>query len=112
MSFAPRSAGWAPTTLTRDFRSPEAEQAKGAGAARRATDNRRPGHPSPSRTGTNRPDSQLSYTENMLYVSFGEVPEPAIVHAFEIAMVLYADHGFSASTFATRVATSTLSDLY
>jgi citrate synthase len=54
----------------------------------------------------------LSYTENMLYMSFGEVPEPAIVHAFEVAMVLYADHGFSASTFATRVATFTLSDLY
>jgi citrate synthase len=57
------------------------------------------------------PDPELGYAENVLHMSFGEVPEPEVVRAFEVAMVLYADHGFSASTFAARVATSTHSDL-
>jgi citrate synthase len=94
------------------FRSPTAEREKALGLVAAlptivASDIRRRRGLEPIA-----PDSQLSYTENMLYMSFGEIPEPAIVHAFEVAMVLYADHGFSASTFATRVTTSTLSDLY
>ncbi len=43
---------------------------------------------------------------------FGEVPEPAVVKAFEQSMVLYAEHSFNASTFAARVVTSTQSDIY
>ncbi|WP_016700985.1 citrate/2-methylcitrate synthase, partial [Actinoalloteichus spitiensis] len=58
------------------------------------------------------PRADLGYAENFLYMTFGEVPEPPIVRAFEISLVLYAEHSFNASTFTSRVVTSTLSDLY
>ena len=58
------------------------------------------------------PHSGLGYAENFLRMCFGEVPEPAIVSAFEQSMILYAEHGFNASTFAARVVTSTQSDIY
>jgi citrate synthase len=58
------------------------------------------------------PSSGLGYSENFLRMCFGEVPEPAIVRAFEQSMILYAEHGFNASTFAARVVTSTQSDIY
>jgi citrate synthase len=43
---------------------------------------------------------------------FGSVPGPEVLRCFEISLVLYAEHGFNASTFTARVITSTLSDLY
>ncbi|OBJ67864.1 citrate synthase/methylcitrate synthase [Mycobacterium sp. 1274756.6] len=58
------------------------------------------------------PHSQLGYAENFLHMCFGSVPDPVIVAAFEQSMILYAEHGFNASTFAARVVTSTLSDTY
>lgn len=58
------------------------------------------------------PHSQLGYAENFLRMCFGEVPDPVIVSAFEESMILYAEHGFNASTFAARVVTSTRSDIY
>ena len=58
------------------------------------------------------PNSGLGYSENFLMMCFGEMPEPAIVRAFEQSMILYAEHGFNASTFAARVVTSTQSDIY
>lgn len=58
------------------------------------------------------PHPQLGFAENFLYMCFGEVPAPRIVRAFEISLILYAEHGFNASTFAARVVTSTGSDLY
>ncbi|MGS2805639.1 bifunctional 2-methylcitrate synthase/citrate synthase [Nocardia sp. MW-W600-9] len=58
------------------------------------------------------PHSQLGFAENFLYMCFGEVPAPRIVRAFEISLILYAEHGFNASTFAARVVTSTGSDMY
>ncbi|GAA0601852.1 bifunctional 2-methylcitrate synthase/citrate synthase [Kutzneria viridogrisea] len=57
-----------------------------------------------------RPD--LGFAENFLAMTFGAVPEPEVVRAFEISLVLYAEHSFNASTFTSRVVTSTLSDLY
>ena len=42
----------------------------------------------------------------------GQVPDEEMVRWFEVSMVLYAEHGFNASTFTARVITSTLSDLY
>ena len=42
----------------------------------------------------------------------GQVPDKEVVRGFEVSMVLYAEHGFNASTFTARVITSTLSDLY
>jgi citrate synthase len=58
------------------------------------------------------PDPQLGYAENFLRMCFGEAPEPVVVSAFEQSMILYAEHGFNASTFAARVVTSTQSDIY
>ncbi|MGW5438285.1 bifunctional 2-methylcitrate synthase/citrate synthase [Nocardia asteroides] len=58
------------------------------------------------------PHAQLGFAENFLYMCFGDVPAPRIVRAFEISLILYAEHGFNASTFAARVVTSTGSDLY
>ncbi|KFF59172.1 citrate synthase [Cryobacterium sp. MLB-32] len=58
------------------------------------------------------PRADLDYTENFLYMTFGEVPEPVVVDAFRISLVLYAEHSFNASTFAARVIASTLSDMH
>jgi citrate synthase len=58
------------------------------------------------------PRDDLGFAENFLFMTFGEVPEDEIVSAFETSLVLYAEHGFNASTFTARVVTSTLSDIY
>ncbi|WP_427017117.1 bifunctional 2-methylcitrate synthase/citrate synthase [Pseudarthrobacter sp. P1] len=58
------------------------------------------------------PRSDLDYAQNFLWMSFGEEAAPAVVDAFRVSMVLYAEHSFNASTFAARVITSTLSDLH
>jgi citrate synthase len=58
------------------------------------------------------PDPDLGFAANCLYMCFGSIPEPEIVSAFEVSLILYAEHGFNASTFTGRVVTSTMSDLY
>jgi 2-methylcitrate synthase len=58
------------------------------------------------------PRDDLSYSANFLHMTFGEVPELVVVDAFDVSMILYAEHSFNASTFTARVITSTLSDLY
>ena len=58
------------------------------------------------------PRGDLGFAANFLNMTFGEVPEPAIVSAFETSLILYAEHSFNASTFTARVVASTLSDLY
>ena len=58
------------------------------------------------------PRDDLGFAANFLYMTFGKVPEPQIVAAFETSLILYAEHSFNASTFTARVVTSTLSDLY
>ncbi|WP_456845353.1 bifunctional 2-methylcitrate synthase/citrate synthase [Cellulomonas sp. P5_C6] len=58
------------------------------------------------------PRDDLGFAENFLWVTFGEVPDPVVAHAFEVSMVLYAEHSFNASTFTARVIASTLSDLH
>ena len=58
------------------------------------------------------PRSDLSYSENFFYMCFGRVPPRRVVKAFDISLILYAEHSFNASTFATRVVTSTMSDIY
>jgi citrate synthase/2-methylcitrate synthase len=54
----------------------------------------------------------LPYAENFLSMTFGEVPDPVVVDAFRVSLILYAEHSFNASTFTARVITSTLADLY
>ena len=58
------------------------------------------------------PDPKLSFCENFFHMCTGQVPDEEVVRGFEVSMVLYAEHGFNASTFTARVITSTLSDLY
>lgn len=58
------------------------------------------------------PRRDLDYSENFLWMTFGEVPDAVAVDAFRVSLVLYAEHSFNASTFTARVVTSTLSDVY
>ena len=58
------------------------------------------------------PDPSLSFAENFFHMCSGTVPDEDVVRCFEISLILYAEHGFNASTFTARVITSTLSDLY
>ncbi|HEY0542118.1 MAG TPA: bifunctional 2-methylcitrate synthase/citrate synthase [Actinoallomurus sp.] len=58
------------------------------------------------------PDRSLGLAENFFHMCFGGVPDPEVVHCFEVSLILYAEHSFNASTFTARVVTSTLSDLY
>ena len=58
------------------------------------------------------PDGSLGYSANFLNMTFGEVPSDTVLKAFDVSMILYAEHSFNASTFTARVVTSTLSDLY
>jgi 2-methylcitrate synthase len=58
------------------------------------------------------PRNDLGFTENFFHMVFGKVPAPEVVKAFEVSMVLYAEHGFNASTFTARTVVSSLSDIY
>ncbi|CAN5128175.1 bifunctional 2-methylcitrate synthase/citrate synthase [soil metagenome] len=58
------------------------------------------------------PRDDLSFSANFLFMTFDEVPSEVVVTAFDVSMILYAEHSFNASTFTARVVTSTLSDLY
>ncbi|MGA0314687.1 MAG: bifunctional 2-methylcitrate synthase/citrate synthase [Alphaproteobacteria bacterium] len=58
------------------------------------------------------PRDDLSISENFLNMCFGSVPSKEVVKAFDISLILYAEHSFNASTFASRVITSTMSDIY
>jgi 2-methylcitrate synthase len=58
------------------------------------------------------PREDLGYSDNFLFMTFGEEADPVVVDAFDVSMILYAEHSFNASTFTARVITSTLSDLY
>ncbi len=58
------------------------------------------------------PDAGLGYVENFFAMATGAVPERVVLRAFEVSLVLYAEHSFNASTFAARVVASTLSDVH
>ncbi len=58
------------------------------------------------------PDRSLSHAGNFLYMLTGEKPIPEAEHAFDIALILHADHELNASTFAARVIAATLSDVH
>jgi len=49
---------------------------------------------------------------NFLYTLQGVEPDPEIVRAFDVALILHADHELNASTFAARVTAGTMSDIY
>jgi citrate synthase len=58
------------------------------------------------------PDPGLSHAANFLYMLHGERPSSEAARAMDVALVLHADHEFNASTFAARVAASTLADVH
>jgi citrate synthase len=58
------------------------------------------------------PDPALSHAANFLYMLTGTRPSALATRAFDIALVLHADHELNASTFAARVAAATLTDLH
>ena len=43
---------------------------------------------------------------------FGKVPKKEIVKAFDVSLMLYAEHSFNVSTFTARTITSSLSDMH
>lgn len=59
-----------------------------------------------------KPDSKLSYAANFLAMVRGKKTDPVEEKCFDTSMILYAEHGFNASTFAARVCASTLTDFY
>jgi citrate synthase len=58
------------------------------------------------------PDPGLSHAANFLYMLKGERPSETEARSVDVALVLHADHEFNASTFAARVAASTLADVH
>ena len=58
------------------------------------------------------PDPALGHAANFLYMLTGARPNALSTHAFDVALVLHADHELNASTFAARVAAATLTDLH
>lgn len=59
-----------------------------------------------------RPTKTNSTAYDFLYMLNGKEPGEAAVRTFDAALVLHAEHGLNASTFAARVIASTLSDIY
>ena len=58
------------------------------------------------------PDSSLSYAENFLTMLHGDVPGEQAARAFDVAMILHAEHEMNASTFAARVVAGTGADVH
>jgi citrate synthase len=58
------------------------------------------------------PDPVLGHAANFLYMLTGERPNGLATRAFDVALVLHADHELNASTFAARVAAATLTDIH
>ncbi|MBL9140588.1 MAG: citrate synthase, partial [Phycisphaerae bacterium] len=59
-----------------------------------------------------KPDASKGLAANFLTMLNGEAPTAAVARALDVCLVLHADHGLNASTFAARVTISTLSDMY
>lgn len=59
-----------------------------------------------------KPNKNLSFAANFLYMLNGKEPTPTMERAFDTCMILHADHGLNNSTFTARVVASTQSDMY
>ena len=58
------------------------------------------------------PKKKLTFAENFFHMCFGKVPNKEIVKAFDVSLILYAEHSFNVSTFTARTITSSLSDIH
>ncbi len=57
-------------------------------------------------------DPELSHAGNLLYMMTGQKPTSLQERIMDVCLILHADHGLNASTFAALVVASTLSDIY
>jgi citrate synthase len=62
--------------------------------------------------GSIEPDPVLGHAANFLYMLTGQRPGGLETRAFDVALILHADHELNASTFAARVAAATLTDIH
>jgi citrate synthase len=58
------------------------------------------------------PNPKLPHAANFLFMLTGEEPDEAAARAFDVCLILHADHTMNASTFVARVVASTLSDMH
>ena len=58
------------------------------------------------------PDPSLSLAGNFLYMLTGKKPHETLTRVMDAALVLHAEHGMNASTFAARVTAATLADMH
>jgi len=58
------------------------------------------------------PDPSLNIATNFLLMLNGEMPGEASARAIDVCLILHADHGINASTFAAMVTIATQSDMY
>ncbi len=61
---------------------------------------------------TTSPREDLGFAENFFHMVFGRVPAPEVVKAFDVSLILYAEHGFNASTFTARTVASSQADIH
>ncbi len=57
-------------------------------------------------------DPELGFAANLIYTMTGRKPSHVEERIMDISLILHADHGMNASTFASMVVASTLSDVY
>lgn len=57
-------------------------------------------------------DPSLSLAGNFLYFLNGTRPNPTLERVMDAALILHAEHGMNASTFAARVTAATLADMH
>ena len=58
------------------------------------------------------PKKGLGFSENFFYMCFEEIPGKEVIKAFDVSLILYAEHSFNVSTFTARTITSSLSDIH
>jgi citrate synthase len=58
------------------------------------------------------PDPELSLAANFLYMLNGKKPHETLSRVLDAALVLHAEHGMNASTFAARVTAATMADIH
>jgi citrate synthase len=58
------------------------------------------------------PDEQLGHAANFLAMLHGKAPSDTAARAFDTYLMLLAEHGLNASTFAARVAIGAQADVY
>ena len=59
-----------------------------------------------------KPKKEFTFAENFFNMCFVKVPQKEIVKAFDVSLILYAEHSFNVSTFTARTITSSLSDIH